>query len=661
MKNICKKTAAVALSMIIILQSISWDGLYSIYTAYAEDMDTEEEAETDSETSYSTGRSQDIIQESATGTEADAEQNTGTSDVTPTGLPLNIEGGLYEGSLNINQDTYLTDDLVIEGNLNLYPSTFRLNGHHLTIHGDLRLYGDQTYLKVDGVLETIGGFESHGSNIVVQNGTWICREDLILNYPVYIQMTGEEALLKISKDLVVTSNYGGELDFSEGTLMLGGDYLELPGNNGIFEGEGIQAGEEFRIILNGTDSQMLDMESENTILKHVSASEGEPRLLYLPKYDQVPEETIEGLILCPDIYRITQNQYDYNNSHYITNYYYNNVYFEGDTLNVNRITIYGNFYHKGNVMITGDSSIHGDYGVESLQYDEGILTFGSTEGRLSIQSSVKVDGSFITRSVSDHEMTDWKGRLTIGDSLFQYGSGIANFNPGSSFRCVLNGAEPHLYFEDSEHNWMPTVDRSSSEPVILDTQVQFTNTTSGVYDGEAYVKNENMSMIGSAAVMSVYMDELLLNNNIIYPKLSLHMRGQTNLNGYNLICKDLILEDNSNASILMTQGETLTIYNDLYVASQSNESRMSKGTIYLYGNLTQKNTGVADNFTTTDQCVIWMMGNDRGQFVSFDEGSGSIETMKIHNQGGGYVRFLTEVPVKNLIRETDTLIGEAPI
>ena len=205
MKNRWRKVTAVILSFIIIAQSISWDGIHSIYTAYAENLNATEE----------------------TGEEISQIPITGTGNEAPIGLPLDVEGDVYEGSLNIYQDTYLTNDLVINGSLNLYPFLFQLNGHHLIINGDLRLYGEQACLKVDGILETAGGFESHDSSIIIQNGTWICQEDLILNYNrVNIHMTDAAAVLEIHKDLLVTSDFQGELDFSKGTLQLSGDYPE---------------------------------------------------------------------------------------------------------------------------------------------------------------------------------------------------------------------------------------------------------------------------------------------------------------------------------------------------------------------------------------------------------------------------------------------------
>ena len=130
MRNNWKRITAIILSIVIVVQSISWDGIHSAYTVYAEDMDTTGSTETANTSDMKAGADpSDRPENSSDVFEDDQEPDIGNPVTAPVGSPLSIEGGIHEGSLSIYQDTYLTDDLVIEGGLNLYPFSLKLNGH----------------------------------------------------------------------------------------------------------------------------------------------------------------------------------------------------------------------------------------------------------------------------------------------------------------------------------------------------------------------------------------------------------------------------------------------------------------------------------------------------------------------------------------------------
>lgn len=234
-----KKLGAIALSVLVLIQSVDWSGVFHLTSVYGTESVTEQ------------GEEQ----------ERDAEQEKDTSApagerILPEGEGLVYEDNIYKGNLIINRPSYLEEDLIIEGDV-ILASRLQLNQYSLIVKGTIEVYNGE--LIVDGTMEA-EEFLCYAGAIVFAKGTLISDASLYLNYcSTRIEMTNAEDLFRIQGNLYMSNNFGGELNFTGGTLELTGDYLELPDSNGVFRRTGIVAGEEFRLLLSGTGSQMLDI------------------------------------------------------------------------------------------------------------------------------------------------------------------------------------------------------------------------------------------------------------------------------------------------------------------------------------------------------------------------------------------------------------------
>lgn len=595
-----------------------------------------------------------------------AGQTETESDTQPVGTPLVYEDGIAQDTVTITEASYLTGDLIIEGDLNL-QAPLSLNHHTLTVQGSTNIYNAE--LHVNGSMECEQELNLYSGSIVFEQGSLQVDKAVELKYSaVSIQMTHEEDYFRINGDLYIAANGIQTFSPEKGTLELTGDYIEqanLNNNDEPYQTAGIQAGEDFQLQLCGSGSQMLDIQSDNTRIPNVIVSGEEERNIYLANKAPIDNLEVGNAKLYNGVYRLNQSVYDTEYQGYTRySYNYNIVYLEdGDFRNTKGgITINGDFYQNGSVQWDNTVTINGDYHVEALNIENDTLATEPTEGTFAFYdaySTLNIHGDFIMNSITDHTGLQNFGTIYLYGNLTQKGNGIANFVPEKACRLYCypdaDGNAPMISFEDNEHNWLAEVHSMSG--VEFQTPVLLKSYCSGTYTGTAKVEAEDLYRIQNARITVEVIGDVTLERNITIPNATLLVSGILDINSYSLECENLSLVDGTNATLIMEQSRsTIVVQKDLTIGSITPCTQVNQGTIRVGGNLTQKNQGTPDNFVTGEQLTLILDGSGVIQEVSFDSPESQIQHMVINNRSEGYVKFLTDVNVVNLEDKSGTLI-----
>ena len=595
-----------------------------------------------------------------------AGQTETESDTQPVGTPLVYEDGIAQDTVTITEASYLTGDLIIEGDLNL-QAPLSLNHHTLTVQGSTNIYNAE--LHVNGSMECEQELNLYSGSIVFEQGSLQVDKAVELKYSaVSIQMTHEEDYFRINGDLYIAANGIRTFSPEKGTLELTGDYIEqanLNNNDEPYQTAGIQAGEDFQLQLCGSVSQMLDIQSDNTRIPNVIVTGEEERNIYLANKAPIDNFEAGNAKLYNGVYRLNQSVYDTEYQGYTRySYNYNIVYLEdGDFRNTKGgITINGDFYQNGSVQWDNTVTINGDYHVEALNIENDTLATEPTEGTFAFYdsySTLNIHGDFIMNSITDHTGLQNFGTIYLYGNLTQKGNGIANFVPEKN--CTLyfypdaDGNAPMINFEDSEHNWLAEIHSMSG--VEFQTPAWVKGNCYGNYTGTAKVAAEDLYRIQNARITVEVIGDVTLERNITIPNATLLVSGILDINDYSLECENLSLVDGTNAALIMEQSmSTIVVQKDLTIGSITSCTQVNQGTIRVGGNLTQKNQGTPDNFVTGEQLTLILDGSGVIQEVSFDSPESQIQHMVIDNGSQGHVRFLTDVNVVNLEDKSGTLI-----
>ncbi len=657
-----KKLTAVVLSTIILVQSVDLSGFSSLVVpAYGSEVPSGQEA---SEAAPETiGKEEEAP--------ADREEQSLAADEEewiPQGTALRFENGICTQSLDIIDSSYLTDDLIVEGNLNL-RGRLQLNQHSLIVKGEVRLYSGDVI--IDGTLEAEQGISFYGGSVNLARGTLISHTSLHLERnDTVIRMSHEEDRIRVQGNLYVAGAFTGGLEFAKGTLELSGDYLELPDSRGTFSGTGIQGGEGFRLVLNGAGSQMLDIQSEETMIHTIEMTGEEMRRLYLPKRNTVEEYNAEICEIYTGIYRLNQEIFDFEeekNTRY-GSYYYDTVYLEsGDFSNKKAyINIYGDFFLNGNLKLESSLTVNGNFNVQGLEQQDGVVAATASEGILDMTCSryavLSIHGDFLMNSMQDQTGHLTTGNMALYGSLYQYGSGISNFVPEGDFyldfRRYADGSNCKISFEDPEHNWLPKMYANQGVVEILN-EIPVKGECFGSYHGKIRVTSETISMLDYVSgSLEVHMaGDIVLQQNVNLPAHAVVLDGSLNLNGHTFICKELTLPDSGNGCLVMEQeSDILHIMGDFYTGSLHACEGLNRGTILFGGNVTQKDMGTPDNLVTGEGLKVVFNGAGTVQEVSFDSEESGLHTVEIRNGTGGHTRFLTAVSIVDLTDVNGTLI-----
>ena len=338
----------------------------------------------------------------------------------------------------------LEADETIEGDVNLARGTLDLNGHKLTITGNL-IHSGGTVLVNGGELEVQGDYR-----VQALNGTSYTNSTGVLN------MTNEADTVKVHGSFIMqsTASHSGKL--TAGTLEIGGNLTQAGANAYNFCASGSHT-----VILNGAEKQTVsindysrDCSRFNNLKITNTSADGVifNRIVYVVGnlYNTETPITNGWNIYVPSTMKFADNAWNHdiwiceNMTLSEDTEIGGNLYLNGGTLNLNghTLTVKGDVY-----LSAGGSTCYLNINKGKL-YVDGNFNMRSTNGNggfgyLTMTNSedyVCVNGDFYVYSYYNSNLTN--GTLEIRGNFTQKSSYYGdNFAPGGSHKVVLSGGK----------------------------------------------------------------------------------------------------------------------------------------------------------------------------------------------------------------------------
>ena len=392
------------------------------------------------------------------------------------------------GNNVIVDDIVLTDDYVTYGSLEIKDGSVDLNGHTLSVGGDL-LHGDGDLMINGGTLEVGGDYliaDSVGENWAGEKEYGYGSGELHMQYA--------DDTVRIYGDFVINSI--SKQQPSAGTIYLAGDF---------YSDSDFSASDEHTIVFNGSEEQHIyffvaygngfaNVRFENpnicldsdirgfTLQDDIELKLGVEELEI---WDQMMD--LNGHSLSRDgVIRLETRSFKVHNG---IKGFVDDAEVAGDVefidgtvdLNGHTLRVGGNLLHSGGDLLLngGTLEIAGDFVIagsenENAAGEEEYYRDGS--GVLHMQyaeDTVRVGGDFITSNLFTQPQQLSAGTIYLAGDYrsFDYG-GSPTFSASGEHTIVFNGSEEqHIYFKDAFFNGFAKV-RFENPNICLDSDIR---------------------------------------------------------------------------------------------------------------------------------------------------------------------------------------------
>ena len=582
----------------------------------------------------------------------------------------------------------LKADETYDGNLYLVAGTLDLNGHKLTVTGDI-LQSGGTVLVNGGELDVHGNYKLQVSNNV-NNG--------ILN------MTNSADIVRITGDFVMQSIQSHSGKLSAGIMEVGGDIIQ-----GKYS-ENFHTTGEHTIILNGTSMQTL---------KFNGAGADSSRINNLRIENTSDEGIVFGtaVYVVGDLYNtdaVILNSANINitsETNFISNLWDHDITISKNTT-IHDVVISGNLYIgsgcsvklgsdigiKQSLYINGSTnlngyklSVNGDVWLNSqLEINRGKLNVSGdfnvarnnnsdrSKGYITMKYSedyILVNGDMLFFSDNNYsKFTD--GTLEIkGDFTQKYDSKANNFCASGNHSVILNGnALQKISFKskESKFNFLE-IKNTSDEGVVFVTEFTANNIITNGCNIQYYDPNKDDRILKSDKNID---GDLLINDDILdlnghtltVTGNLIHSGGTININGGELIVLgDYLIQtvdgekfSSSTGKLLMTNGsDAVTVAGNFVMQSSvSHANCLTNGVLKVGGDFSQLR-GSSNNFSTSNNHTIILNGTSH-QTINFYYGTSSaITNLKISNSSEEGVTFKSTIRVKGKIYNTESVVNNS--
>lgn len=577
----------------------------------------------------------------------------------------------------------LNKDETFDGNLSLAAGTLDLNGHKLTITGDL-LQSGGTVLVNDGVLEVQGDYRLQSSN-GVNSG--------ILN------MTNDADIVRVSGDFVMQSNQSHDGKLSAGRLEIGGDLIQS-GSGSNFYATG-----NHTVLLCGTCAQAVNFDEyynnysrianlkiENTSEEGVSFGSRVYVAGYLYNTSSPISESSNIYIVSSTVFADDKWNYD------VT---------AAESLTLSNVTIDGCLYseYRKNIKLGGDVHVKGTFIMDStvdlngytldvdgdvwmnseLKVNRGRLNVGG-DFNICDQSGYPSSGYIVMRYRADYicvngdmlfysnnsSSTLSAGTIEIkGDFTQKYDSYENNFYASGNHLVVLSGNDlQRVRFNSNQSRFNVLEVRNTSE-----AGVEF---LSDVKAAKTVTNDCNLHYYDPESINRTLTSDEIIEGDLIIAEGTLDLNGHTltvtgnliqsggtvNINGGTLnVQGDYCIQTtdgySSKGTLLMTnESDIVKVAGDFVMYSSiSHKDCLTNGVLEIGGNFTQED-GHRENFFSSNNHTVILNGSAE-QIVSFDSKYSSINNLIITNSSESGVVFKSRVYVLGILYNTESVISQS--
>ncbi|MCD7982477.1 MAG: dockerin type I repeat-containing protein, partial [Clostridiales bacterium] len=329
----------------------------------------------------------------------------------------------------VTSDTTLSGDVVVTGSLWVTGGTLDLNGHTLTVYGDVHHTGG-TILIDNGTLDIEGDYRAYTT--VTDNTGETSYESV----SAHLKMTQTKDSMKVAGDFY-WYGYGYSSYLTAGTLTIGGDFTDYRTNSYCFKASGTH-----RLVLNGTEDQEITTagSSNATCFNEVEVENIGSHDIVCSGYLEITEMETDISVKSAGL---TIAGMDVNG---------NTVTVKGDVeetgsidVNAGVLNVTGSLTHTAGTLTlnNGTVNITGDYIARATVTDNtGETSYESVSAHLKMtqtKDSMKVAGDFYWYGYGYSSYLT-AGTLTIGGDFTDYRTNSYCFKASGSHKTILNGA-----------------------------------------------------------------------------------------------------------------------------------------------------------------------------------------------------------------------------
>ena len=478
-----------------------------------------------------------------------------------------------ERERKIETDVTLGYDVVVPADMTV-TSNIDLNGHALTVKGNLIQESGEMYLHGDCKLKVEGDYriqketEGEGEEKTYTESTgWI------------YMISGE---MEIDGDFVTESTVA----LSSSANAFGGGTIKIKGNLKQLEATNENnAAVKDNLYIYGAEVEFCGTEKQEVYFENPKDS-----YLVRPVFTNSNVEFPNGL----------HGWTMMGDEEIIGNRFIGNM-----DLNGHALTVKGNLIQEsGEMYLHGDCKlkVEGDYRIQKETEGEGEeKTYTESTGWIyMISGEMEIDGDFVTEStvaLSSSANAFGGGTIKIKGNLKQLEATNEN-NAAVKDNLYIYGAEvefcgtgkQEVYFENPEDSYLvkPVFTNSNVEfpnglhgwgltqNVTLDNSVKF---TCGTFDLNGYSLTINGDLVQTSGTMNIHAGQLNVSGNY-------EIESETVDKNTGKVCKT-----NSLGVLLMTRATDMVNIGADFVmySSTSHSGKLTAGTMYVGGNFSQKN------------------------------------------------------------------------
>lgn len=597
----------------------------------------------------------------------------------------------YEGT----KGWTLLEDEFFEGDLTIASGILDLNGHRLTITGNL--------------IQPSGTVWINGGELIVEGDYRIQTdsENEIVASSGALKMTNESDVVRVSGSFVMQSNKDHyENTMSAGILEIGGDLIVPSGGHY----NNFRCSGDHTVVLNGTKKQ-------NVYIDYSATYSNE----YFYRYDgsrinnlKIVNTSDEGVnfngitLIVGELYNMSsrisnsRNIYAVSSTVFADNMWDGDISFPLGILVTNPLFIKGDVYSYGSLTVnpcdsygqdilgikdidSGEYSLIVDgnvyaYDMLNLPYHSSMIVSGDISidkvssnyygGCISLNSDSKLFVGGTLRSSSNRSSSLRSGTLEIrGDLLFFNAEN--GLTASDDHTTIFSGEKRQTIYIDNTSSVFDIVEikNYSDEGVCFETPVLYTELidngckiTQGSEAVSGWTLTDDETVDGNLNLANGVLDlngyRLTVNGDLIQSGGTVFVNGGELcvLGDYRIQSKRGDVYNNSLGILKMTnEADIVRVFGSFVMQStESHNGCLSAGTLEIGGDFNQVG-GYSNNFPTSGLHTIVLNGTAK-QNINFNNSSCSITNLIIRNTSSEGIEFVNTTYVTGKLHDTSSKI-----
>ncbi|MHB8125567.1 MAG: putative Ig domain-containing protein [Desulfitobacteriaceae bacterium] len=572
----------------------------------------------------------------------------------------------FASNLTISEDRILTEDLTVDGDLDLSGAALNLDGHKLTVNGDVVMSGIEapTLDIAGGTLNVTGSLIQQSGELKVNVGTINITGDYRIqtrsgsngsySYGTgggWLTMQSPGGTVNIDGSFVTDSTTWGYLD--AGTMNIKGNFTQKSTINSASPSN-FNATEAHKVVLCGTGEQDISFEDPTESgFGMLDITNGTTR-------DIVFKTPVRGWALEQDLkikgdLGLADGKMSLNEHHLtvtgdvvIDSGEFGVLDIAGGTLDVMGSLI----QQAGELKLnSGTINIGVDFRVQSRNMSEGNYVYGTSNGWLTMKSpggTINIDGSFVTDSTTwgylDAGTMNIKGNFTQKSTINS--ASPSNFNATEAHKVVLCGTgEQDVSFEDPTKSGFGMLDitNGTTRDIVFKTPVRGWTLKQDLKikgdldlaDKQMSLNEHHLTVTGDVVISSeAYEGALDIADGVLDVSGSLIQQvGELKVNSGSInIVRDYRVQSRSMSGgnyvygtsngwlTMKSPGGTINIDGNFFIDSTT-WGNLEAGTMNVKENFTQKSStsnASTNNFNASEGHKVVLCGTGE-QIVSFDD------------------------------------------